>query len=89
MSEEHFEKKKKENSTIDQSWDKYVSHKNDEVYIDLLGYVMNELKENGILKSNITVENIDTGSDPNYFSHRRHKLTGEPDGRNTFGVHLL
>lgn len=83
FEEDKFEKK------LDPSWDRYITHEADGVHINLLGYVTDELKACGIKEENIEIEDIDTGSNPNYFSHRRHKLTGEPDGRNCFGVTML
>lgn len=83
FAEDKFEKK------LDASWDNYISHEADGVHINLLGYVLDELKASGIKEENIDIEAVDTASDPNYFSHRRHNLTGEPDGRNVFGVCLL
>jgi hypothetical protein len=74
---------------LDKSWDKYVSVEDDGWHIDLLRYVLDELKAAGIKPENIKVNEVDTGADPDYFSHRRHKITGEPDGRNCFGVCLV
>ncbi|MBI5906501.1 polyphenol oxidase family protein [Candidatus Saccharibacteria bacterium] len=88
MSKDHFEEKKQE-INIDESWNKYITEADDYIHINLFGYVMDELIDNGILKENIHVEDIDTGSDKNYFSHRRHRSTGEEPGRNTLGVHLI
>jgi len=73
---------------LDQSWDGYITREDDGIHINLQGYVLDELRECGITDENIELEQVDTGSDPNYFSHKRHKLTGEPDGRNCFGVCL-
>lgn len=78
-----FEKK------LDQSWDKYISYEADGVHIDLLNYVLDELKDLGIQAQNIKINDVDTGANTNYFSHRRHKLTGEPDGRNCFAACLV
>lgn len=74
---------------LDPSWDKYVSQQDDGWHIDLLGYVLDELKACGVKPENIEVSDVDTGSDTDYFSHRRHKITGEPTGRNCFAAHLL
>lgn len=81
--QQEFEKK------LDNKWNKYLSQKDGYVHIDLLGFVLDELKASGIEEENIKIENVDTGSDTNYFSHRRSRLTGEADGRNCFGVCLL
>lgn len=74
---------------LDPSWDNYVSVEDDGWHIDLLGYVLDELKSAGVKPENIEISEVDTGSDPDYFSHRRHKITGEPSGRNCFAVYLL
>jgi len=74
---------------LDNSWDKYITKENDGIHINLLGYVLDELKAAGLKPENVQVDDIDTGADPVYFSHRRHKLTGEPSGRNCFGACLL
>jgi copper oxidase (laccase) domain-containing protein len=74
---------------LDENWDRYVSVEEDGWHIDLLKYVLDELKAAGVKPENIKVNEVDTGSDPNYFSHRRHKITGEPSGRNCFGVCLI
>ncbi len=74
---------------LNPSWDKYISRQNDEIHIDLLGYVIDELKTSGVKSVNIQSENIDTGADADYFSHRRHRLTGETSGRNAIGVTLI
>ncbi len=73
---------------LDSSWASYIMNESDGIHINLLGYVLDELKKSGVQRENVELSNIDTGADPDYFSHRRHKLTGEPDGRNTFGVCL-
>jgi hypothetical protein len=71
---------------LDASWNGYVTNEPDGIHINLFGYVLDELQAAGILAENIEIENVDTGADPGYFSHRRHKLSGEPDGRNCFGA---
>jgi copper oxidase (laccase) domain-containing protein len=74
---------------LDSSWDKYISQEADGYHINLAGYVVDELLGLGIKYDNIYIENVDTGTDKNYFSHRRHNLTGEPEGRNAFAACLL
>lgn len=82
FDKDKFEKK------LDHTWEDYVTNEPDGVHINLLGYVLDELKRSGVKEDNIHKENVDTGSDVKYFSHRRHKLTGELDGRNCFAVCL-
>jgi YfiH family protein len=84
-----FPDKKIDDKDLDASWDDYVSVENDGWHIDLLRYVTDELKNAGVRPENIEISDVDTGSDPDYYSHRRHKITGEPTGRNCFGVHLI
>jgi copper oxidase (laccase) domain-containing protein len=84
-----FPDKKIDDKDLDASWDDYVSVENDGWHIDLLGYILDELKSVGVKPENIEISDVDTGSDPDYYSHRRHKITGEPTGRNCFGVHLI
>jgi copper oxidase (laccase) domain-containing protein len=74
---------------LDASWDSYITKESDGIHINLLGYVLDELKAAGIKDENIQIEDVDTGSDPNYFSHRRHKLTGDINGRNCFAVCII
>lgn len=80
---ENFDKK------LDESWGKYITDEPDGIHIDLPRYVLDELKHAGIKPENIKIENVDTAADLNYFSHRRHKLTGKPDGRNCFAACLI
>jgi copper oxidase (laccase) domain-containing protein len=74
---------------LDRTWDDYITDEADGVHLNLLGYVLDELKTSGTRPENIKVEEVDTGGDADYFSHRRHQLTGEPDGRNCFAVCLM
>ncbi len=74
---------------LDASWRPYITKEPDGIHINLFGYVIDELKRSGIKEENIELERVDTGADENYFSHRRHKNTGEPDGRNCFGACLV
>jgi copper oxidase (laccase) domain-containing protein len=74
---------------LDDSWSGYITSEEDGVHLNLLGYVIDELEQSGIKPENIEINEIDTGADPNYFSHRRHKLTGEPTGRNRFAACLI
>jgi copper oxidase (laccase) domain-containing protein len=74
---------------LDKSWDNYFTQETDGLHIDLLGYVIDELKNCGVRPENIEVSEVDTAADENYYSHRRHKITGEPTGRNCFGACLL
>ncbi|PJE65711.1 hypothetical protein COU91_00110 [Candidatus Saccharibacteria bacterium CG10_big_fil_rev_8_21_14_0_10_47_8] len=84
FTKEDFKAKK-----LEASWDSYITEEADGIHLNLFGYVMDELKNAGILEENIEIEKVDTGADSSYFSHHRHKLTGEPDGRNCFGVCLI
>lgn len=74
---------------LDPNWDDYVSAEDDGWHIDLLKYVLDELKSCGIKPENIEISDVDTGADIDYYSHRRHKITGEPTGRNCFAACLV
>ena len=39
------------------------------ISIDLAGYILKQLKDSGVVSENITDTEIDTGSNPDYFSH--------------------
>lgn len=84
-----FPDKNMSDKELDSTWDKYFTEESDGLHINLLGYVMDELKASGVKAENIEINEVDTGADTDYFSHRRHKITGEPDGRNCFGVCLI
>lgn len=83
-----FEKDKFEKK-LDESWNSYISSEDDGIHINLLAYIIDELKSYGLKTSHIEVEDVDTGGNLSYFSHRRHKLTGEPAGRNIFGACII
>lgn len=52
-----------------------------EFSINLLGFVVNQLKEVGVNESNLEISTIDTALDLNFYSHYRSKKTGEAEGR--------
>ncbi len=78
-----------EEKKLDGSWEPYITNETDGWHIDLPGYVLNEFTQNGMNPKNIEINKIDTGGDPHYYSHRRSRLTGEPEGRNGFAVALI
>jgi polyphenol oxidase len=49
--------------------------------VDLIGYSRGELIAAGVPAERIAVSDIDVGVDASFFSHRRSKRTGEPEGR--------
>lgn len=49
--------------------------------VDMLGFLTNRMVLGGVQKQNISVSEIDTYKDPDYFSHRRSVITGEVEGR--------
>jgi hypothetical protein len=54
---------------------------NGKISIDLIGYNVAQLRNEGITRQNITVSSIDTFQSNDYFSHRRSEIMGEQDGR--------
>ncbi len=52
-----------------------------ELSIDLLGFIVNQLKEVGVDESNLEISTIDTATNLNFYSHYRSKKTGEAEGR--------
>ena len=63
-------------------WKNFVEKKpNDELALDLVGYVKQQLTKNGILLKNIEVSPVDTVLDKNYFSQFRSNKLNEPQGR--------
>jgi copper oxidase (laccase) domain-containing protein len=81
-----FPDKDIDDKKLDSSWEDYVTKEPDGIHINLLGYVIDELKSCGVQR--IEVNSVDTGGDKDYFSHRRHKITGELTGRNCFAACL-
>lgn len=67
-------------------WEKFIIYNNNLYFIDLEGYIINDLLKIGI--NNIRSNNIDTGTDKNFFSHYRSVHKGEKEGRFIFGVGL-
>ncbi len=65
----------------DPLWMPFLENRNGMTHIDLLGYVKTQLIDSGVRSENIEDSGIDTGSDPNYFSHYRSIRTGQPEGR--------
>lgn len=65
-----------------EKWKRFLEDKPDgQLALDLVGYVMQQLIEEGVLKENIKVSEIDTVADRNYFSQFRSDKLGEPQGR--------
>ena len=62
-------------------WDEFVEQQLDGWHIDLVGRIVQELKMQGIKMDKIELSDVDTGRDPNYFSHHRSMQTGESEGR--------
>jgi len=51
------------------------------IAVDLPGYAEDELVAADVPRSAIFVSDVDTATDPSFFSHRRSELTGEAEGR--------
>lgn len=57
--------------------------------IDLIGLNQQQLIRAGVLSEKIEVSDVDTAQSKNFFSHRRSKRTGEPEGRFATVVGML
>ncbi len=64
-------------------WQSFISETAPNTYaIDLLGFILNDLTQAGIIPENIdTSHTYDTATNPAQFSHFRSDKTGEPEGR--------
>jgi copper oxidase (laccase) domain-containing protein len=70
-----------------EDWRYFVHKKNDMFYIDLVGYIVNDIKNLGILEPNIFLDDNDTAIGNLYFSHYRSMHNPEfPEGRFIFGA---
>lgn len=68
-------------------WKNYVFLKESLYYIDLEGYIINDIKMLGIVEENINRNIIDTASDDEFFSHYRSMHNKEvEEGRFIFGA---
>lgn len=66
----------------DPNWRSYLERITLEKYsIDLTAYALNQLTAKGVSKNNISISNIDTAKDDQYFSHYRSANQGAPEGR--------
>lgn len=74
------------NQAQDTKWKQHIKYKKERFYIDLPGYVKEDIIKFGVTKDHIVVSSIDTGGNKKYFSHRRSSETGEPEGRNGFAA---
>ena len=69
-------------------WKEYIRFENNLYYIDLVGYIINDIKNFGINETRIINNNIDTATNKNYFSHYRSVHQGIPEARFIFGAGL-
>lgn len=59
------------------SWKGFYTKNSDGYFLDLAGYNKRCFVENGVQASNIAISDVDTTTNPNYFSH----MTGDVTGR--------
>ncbi len=71
-----------------EDWNKFIIYHDNLYYLDLEGYIINDLLNIGININNIIKNQFDTGTDMNFFSHYRSVHKGEKEGRFIFGVGL-
>lgn len=63
-------------------WSRYIRVLPDgTTSLDLVGHVCDQLLVAGITTKNLSISDIDTGRDQDYFSHRRSAWAGDPEGR--------
>lgn len=71
-------------------WDPHITEVDDGFAIDIPGFVVASLEQQGIRPENIHISPVDTGADGSkHFSFTRHKNHGEPNGRNGFVATLI
>jgi len=70
-------------------WQNYIVNLDEHLTaIDMVGYLRDEMVRNGVSRKNITVSDVDTYKDMDYYSHRRSAVTGEREGRFAMVVKL-
>jgi len=66
----------------DAAWAPYLLRLSDgQIQIDLLTYIVDQLREVGVEEGNVVIDPIDTAATPTQFSHYRAIRTNEPEGR--------
>lgn len=73
----------------DPRWKEFIDIRNNHCYINILGRIIKEVTDIGVNPANIEVSNIDTYSNPAYFSHVRSARTNEFEGRNGHAAVLV
>lgn len=86
MQDSYYFRELDEYQLTDPQWKGLIEHIDGLYYVDLMNYVLNRLSEIKIDKRSIVMSGIDTGADPNYFSHARSVRTNETEGRNLFVI---
>jgi YfiH family protein len=67
---------------IDQAaWEKFITKNDTEWNVDLVGYIVETLKQQGVNEKNITIDSQCTVETADLFSHVRSKKTDEAEGR--------
>jgi copper oxidase (laccase) domain-containing protein len=68
----------------DSMWQDHITPNGVGYHVDIPGFVIDGLLQQGLLRSRIEVSPIDTAASPDRFSHVRHTLYSETPGRNGF-----
>jgi len=72
------------------SWRNYISKKNGNYHVDLVGYTANRLKQIGVKTEQIKYSEINVAHpESSYFSHVRSSRNSETEGRNLFAVESI
>lgn len=59
----------------------YIEKRGDMAYVDVTACTVDTLTAAGVPSADITISDVDTLTDPHYFSHVQAVQTGEPEGR--------
>lgn len=66
----------------DPEWGNFLRNtKNGKISVDLVGFIVRQLTESGVMQNNIRDLEIDTAHGNKYFSHYRAQLLNEKEGR--------
>lgn len=68
-------------------WKEYIRYTDNLYHIDLVKYIVDNIKKLGVSHDNISLSNIDTATNPDFFSHYRSMHNpSEKEGRFIFGA---
>ena len=62
-------------------WEPFINQTDSGYHVDVVGFINFTLKKAGLDQSNIFISDIDTATNPSYYSHYTSLKTGAPEGR--------